>query len=236
MPDDLKERLEAFVPPPVAVTVKSLEELPAAYDRPFARWNARTKKAEHGTEPVPLTVRETERPAQRELLSVLRLADAGKIAVSDKTRRASSATIDAITAVLEGGDYYPFVPPEDKWHDENAGPMRAFAWPLLIQAGGLAQRSGSRLQLTKAGRRSLAEPAAHTLKTLWEKWTDTTVFDELSRIECVKGQTGKGKHGLTAVASRREAIADTLAECPVHRWIAAYAAHLPDARRRVLPQ
>ncbi|MBI3454213.1 MAG: helicase-associated domain-containing protein [Candidatus Rokubacteria bacterium] len=221
MPDDLKERLEAFVPPPVAVTVTSLEELPATYDRPFERWNARTKQQEHGTEPVPLTVRETERSAQRELLSMLRLVDAGKVAVSDTTRRASSATIATITAVLEGGDYYPFVPAKDKWHDENAGPMRAFAWPLLIQAGGLAQRSGSRLQLTKAGRKALAEPAAQTLKTLWEKWTDSTVLDELSRIECVKGQTGKGKRGLTAVASRREAIADTLAECPVHRWIAA---------------
>ena len=33
MPDDLKERLEAFVPPPVSATVTSLEELPAAYDR-----------------------------------------------------------------------------------------------------------------------------------------------------------------------------------------------------------
>ena len=48
---------------------------------------------------------------------------------------------------------------------------------------------------------------------------DTTILDELSRIECVKGQTGKGKHGLTAVSSRRDAVADTLAECPVRGWI-----------------
>jgi hypothetical protein len=107
MPDDLKERLEAFVPAPPAATVKSLEELPATYDRPFERWNARMKKQEHGTEPVPLTVRETERSAQRELLSVLRLVDAGKVAVSDTTRRASAATIEAITAVLEGGGVGP---------------------------------------------------------------------------------------------------------------------------------
>ena len=44
--------------------------------------------------------------------------------------------------------------------------------------------------------------------------------DELSRIECVKGQGGKGKHGLTAPSSRRSAVADTLAECPVGRWVA----------------
>ena len=221
MPDDLKERLTAFVPPPASATVKSLEQLPAVYERPYDRWNPTTRKKEHGTESMPLTVRESERAAQRELLSVLRLVDAGKVAVSDTTRKASSSTIDAIAAVLEGGDYYPYRPPSDKWSDENAGPIRAFAWPLIIQAGGLAQLSGGRLQLTKAGRKALGEPARETLRSLWEKWTDTTVLDELSRIECVKGQTGKGKRGLTAVASRREAIAATLAECPGQQWIAA---------------
>ena len=221
MPADLKARLSGFVPPPPEPAVKSFEQLPAVYERPFERWNAKTGKQERGTERIPLTVRETERSAQRELLSLLRLVDAGKVAVSDKTRKASAATIEAITAVLDGGDYYPFEPPKDKWHDENAGPIRAFGWPLLIQAGGLAQLSGSRLQLTRAGRKALGEPAAETLKGLWEKWTDTTLLDELSRIECVKGQTGKGKHGLTAAASRREAIAATLAECPGQQWIAA---------------
>jgi hypothetical protein len=108
----------------------------------------------------------------------------------------------------------------DRCHDENAGPIRAFAWPLLIQAGGLAQLAGTRLQLTKAGRKALSEPAAGTIRTLWTKWTNTTILDELARIECVKGQTGKGKRGLTAVSDRREAIADSLAECPPGGWIA----------------
>ncbi len=220
MPADLKGRLRAFVPPPVPARIESLEQLPAVYERPCQRSRG-TKNEGQEAEPIPLIVREAERSAQRELLSVLRLVDTGKVTVSDKTRRASSATLDAIAAVLDGGDYYPFEPPRNKWYDENAGPLRAFAWPLLVQAGGLAQLSGSRLQLTKAGRRALAEPAAQTLKTLWEKWTDTTLLDELSRIECVKGQTGKGKHGLTAVSSRREAIARALAECPAQRWIAA---------------
>ena len=108
----------------------------------------------------------------------------------------------------------------DKWHDENTGPIRAFAWPLLIQAGGLAQLSGTRLQLTKAGRKALSEPAAGTIRTLWTKWLDTTILDELARIECVKGQTGKGKRGLIAVSERRAAIADGLAECPPGGWVA----------------
>lgn len=219
MPDDLMERLKAIVPPPVAATIKTLDQLPAAYDRPFERWNEKLRTREKGTEKVPITVRETERAAQRELLSVLRLVDAGKVTVSDKTRRASSATLDAITEILEGGDYYPHVPPKSKWDDENAGPIRAFAWPLLVQAGGLARPAGAKLQLTKAGRKALSEPAAGTIRTLWTQWVDTTLLDELARIECVKGQTGKGRRGLTAVSSRRDAIADTLAECPAGGWI-----------------
>jgi hypothetical protein len=154
------------------------------------------------------------------LLSVLRLVDAGKVAVGDTTRRASASTIEAIKAILDGGDYYPHLPPTNKWFDENPGPIRAFAWPMLIQAGGLAQLSGTRLQLTKAGRRALSEPAAGTIRALWKKWMNTTILDELSRVECVKGQTGKGKRGLTAVSSRREAIAGSLAECPAGGWIA----------------
>ncbi len=46
------------------------------------------------------------------------------------------------------------------------------------------------------------------------------VIDELSRINCVKGQTGKGKRGLTALAGRRDAFSAVLAECQDQRWIA----------------
>jgi hypothetical protein len=220
MPADLKARLKAFVPAPRQTTIAALDRLPPAYDRPFQRWNEKERKREPGIEAVPLAVHERELAAQREMISVLRLVDAGKVAVSDKTRRASASTIDSITAILDGGDYYPRVPAGNKWYDENAGPIRAFAWPLLIQAGGLAQLAGTRLQLTRAGRKALSEPAAGTIRTLWTKWMDTTILDELARVECVKGQTGKGKRGLTAVSARREAIAESLAECPPGGWIA----------------
>jgi len=219
MPADLKQRLKAFVPAPRATTIAALDQVPPVFDRPYRRWNEAKRISEELTEAVPLAVHETERAAQRELLSMLRLIDAGKVAVSDKTRKASASTIQAIAAILEHGEYYPHVPPKSEWDDENAGPIRSFAWPLLVQAGGLAQLSGTRLQLTKAGRKALSEPAAGTIRTLWTKWVGTTILDELSRIECVKGQTGKGKRGLTAVSSRREAIADSLAECPVGGWI-----------------
>lgn len=217
MPDDLKARLKAFVPKPAAAKIKTLRELPAAYDLPRSGWDSKTR--ETGTDGVPLTVHQTELTAQRELLAVLRLVDSGKVSVSNKTRRPSAVTIRAITDILEGGDYYPALPARSKWPDEHAGPIRAFAWPLIVQAGGLVQLAGSKLQLTRAGRNALSRPASETLRKLWLKWIDTTIVDELRRIECIKGQTGKGKRGLTALSSRRGAIVDTLAECPVGSWI-----------------
>ena len=219
VPADLKARLLKFVPVPRETTMVALDRLPPVYPRPFKIWNAKQKTRETGTEDVLLAVHETERAAQRDLLSILRLVDTGKVAVGDSTRRPSAATINAITAVLDRGDYYPVVPVKSKWEDENAGPIRAFAWPMLIQAGGLAQLSGTRLELTKAGRKALSEPAAGTIRTLWRKWMGTTILDELARIECVKGQTGKGKRGLTAVSGRRETIAEGLAKCPPGGWI-----------------
>ncbi|OLC38821.1 MAG: hypothetical protein AUH28_01535 [Acidobacteria bacterium 13_1_40CM_56_16] len=219
MPDDLKARLKTFVAPPTKAKIASLDRVPDVYDVPYRTWNASTRSYQEETEAKPLTVHETERAAQRELLAVLRLIDAGKVAVSDKTRRPSGSTLDAIAAVLDGSDYYPPVPVKSKWDDENAGPIRAFAWPLLVQAGGLAQLSGSRLQLTRAGRQSFSEPPAGTIRMLWKKWLITTIIDELSRIECVKGQTGKGQRTMSAVAPRRTAIAGALSECPAGVWI-----------------
>ena len=221
MPADLKARLLAFVPPPREASLTAIDPLPAFFELADTKWNEALRISEKVTEQVPIAVHETERAAQRELISILRLVDAGKVAVSDKTRKPSASTIDAITAILDRGDYYPHVPVENKWDDENAGPIRAFAWPLLIQAGGLAQLSGAKLQLTKAGRKALSEPAPATIRTLWNKWMNTTLFDELARIDCVKGQTGKGRRGLTAVSSRREVIEDCLAECPPGGWIDA---------------
>ena len=220
MPADLKNRLKLFVPRPATAKVKSLDQLPAAYDRPYKYWDSKTKKTVKGVEVIPLTLRESEQVAQREMLAILRLVDAAKVAVSDKTRKPPKTTIKAITEILEGGDFYPHEPTKHKYYDKNAGPIRAFAWSMIIQAAKLVKLSGSRLQLTKAGRIALSNPTADTIRGLWAIWTGTTLFDELSRIDCVKGQTGKAKRGFTALAARRYALSATLAECPAQRWIA----------------
>jgi len=207
VPDDLLERVEPLVVRPAEASIDSVRELPAAIERLVEHYHY---KHESGTETVPLVVDERERAAHEELATVLRLIDAGWVAVSDRTRRPTSAAVRLVTSMLDTGD-------NDA--DDELGPIRAFAWPLLIQAAGLAERAGARLRLTAAGRKALAEPAAPTLRRAWKRWLDTRLLDELSRIDAIKGQSGKGRRGLTAAAGRRAVIADALADCPVGRWV-----------------
>jgi len=213
IPDDLLARLQAFVPPPSAAALESLAELPAEIEYSGERYNYTTREREHWSEAAPVVVAERERAAAAEFAGVLRLIDAGKVAVSDKTCRPTSAAMRAVAAVLDDGDFYA-------GGAQEIGPIRSFAWPLLVQAAGLAERAGSRLRLTAAGRKAITEVAATSLRRAWERWLDTRLLDELNRVNAIRGQTGKGKRGLTAVAGRREAISGALADCPVGRWIA----------------
>lgn len=220
MPEELKERLSAFVPPPAQAKLKTENEIPKTIqqEQPVIDYNSRTFK----TQVVDVSVepRLMERAAQQDLLAVLRLIDTGKVSVSDKTRFPSTATLKTMTAILSGGDYYTDPPPEEgNFYDQPIGLIRAFAWSMLVQAGGLAELSGKKLRLTKAGQKALTLPPPKTLHTLWQKWRKTKLLDEFRRIDQIKGQTGKGKRSLTAVVGRREAITMALYACPVNHWI-----------------
>lgn len=75
------------------------------------------------------------------------------------------------------------------------------------------------MQLTPAGRKATTRPAHEVIRQVWERWQKTTLLDEFNRVSVIKGQQGKG-HCLTAVASRRNAVVEVLADCPVRKWIA----------------
>ena len=181
-----------MVPRPAPAQIQGLAELPPA-----------DADAEDG-----VRVRLTEHAAQADLTALLRVCDSGKLRCSETTRRPSAATVKAVTAVLDEGDFYAETP------------IAAFAWPLLVQAGGLAEIAGGRLQLTARGRRALQAPAPETLKHLWNRWLDHGLIDEFSRVEAIKGQQASGGRNLTAVPPRRRAVAAALAGAPPQRWIA----------------
>lgn len=232
IPADLRKRLASFVPKPAPDLVAAIESLPETVEEEQYRYEGR-EKVECVLQ-VPIESREMEQTAQREVLAVLRLVDAGKVAVSEATRWPTAAGVRAVSALLDGGDFYADTPDVktkkkadkddgdgDVWEpDEDPGPIRAFAWPLLLQAGGLAVRSGKRLALSKSGRAALSAPPCNTLRLLWAKWFDSKLLDELRRIEHIRGQTGNGKRELTALSGRRNAIYGALSKCPVGKWVA----------------
>jgi hypothetical protein len=237
VPDDLKARLLEFVPQPAPLRLNAADELPAFIERTEKEYDfdeeaqgitfisgnrayqmRKPKNVREVVQQIPLIRRETERAASQDLLTLLRLVDKGKLAVSDKTFQASAATMKELSALLRDGDFYEWQPKQEKWEQE-VGPIKAFAWPLLLQAGKLAELHGKKLALTKAGRAALTAQPAETLKLLWERWLKTKLLDEFSRVDAIKGQQSKGGRNLTAVESRRPVINDALQQCPVSQWV-----------------
>ena len=218
IPVDLAERLRAFVPPPAEATLAARDELPEAVEQRRRGYVPRGEAPKFDR--VELVRRDMERSALRDLATVMRLVDRGRVSVSATTRRPSAAAMLRIAEILDGGDFYdPSVKKEKRW-EQVIGPIRAFAWPMLLQAAKLAEPRGSKLALTKAGHAVLAKPPAETLRRLWDRWLGNTLLDEFSRIDDIKGQQrGKGRRAMAAAVNRRPVIAEALGRCPVNRWV-----------------
>jgi len=106
MPQDLKTKLKAFVPPPEPTRIQSVEGLPDTLSCTEKGYNYRTRSRENRSLEIPLHLRETEQVARRDLQTVLRLVDLGKVSISEKTFYPTGATLNTIADVLEEGDYY----------------------------------------------------------------------------------------------------------------------------------
>jgi Helicase conserved C-terminal domain len=154
---------------------------------------------------APSDVRHTEPEALGNLPAVLQLCAAGKLRCSEKTRRPSAATVRTVAEALVAGDFYP---------DEA---IASFAWPLLLQAGGLARLEGPRLSLTPKGRKAIGQPGHEVIRGLWERWPRHAPIDEFSRVDQIKGQ--KAAAALSAAGPRRQDVAAALALCPAGEWI-----------------
>ncbi|GAA3048357.1 hypothetical protein [Actinokineospora globicatena] len=148
-------------------------------------------------------VRFTEGEAVANLRTVLELCAAGEIKCGRKTGLPLASGIHVVETHLANGDFY-----EDD-------PIAAFAWPLLLQAGGLARVEGIQLQLTPSGQAALTEPAADVIRGLWQSWLTDGVIDEFSRIEEIQGP----EQALTDATPRRKVVAAALATCRLGKWV-----------------
>jgi hypothetical protein len=220
LPLDMQQRLATFVPRPGAAAITVCEAIPESIERHDMVLNWETRERKEVTWHEPVRIRATELEALHDLSAVLRLIDAGKVGVSATTHRPGQAALKGMATVLHSGDFYTGEE-EDLEEEERADlPIKPFAWPLLAQAGGFASLSGSKLQLTAAGRKASMNPPQEALQTAWNKWLRTNLLDEFNRVNAIKGQGGKGGSSLTAVVRRREMVAAALRECPPGAWIA----------------
>jgi hypothetical protein len=153
----------------------------------------------------PVVVRWTAPDALSNLVAVLELAADGQIRCNAISRQPSAATVKLIEDVLVAGDFY-----------DSGERIAAFAWPLLIQVGGLARLAGTRLELSPRGRTTMAWPSYEALAALWARWLGAVSTDELARVETIKGQRKPGT--LTAAVTRRAAVAVALATLEPGAW------------------
>ncbi|HMH38728.1 MAG TPA: hypothetical protein VK584_17505, partial [Streptosporangiaceae bacterium] len=110
----------------------------------------------------PVTVRGTGPDALSNLVAVLELAADGQLRCAATTRRPLAATVRLVEDALVAGDYYD--------RRDEGEPVAAFAWPMLLQAGGLGRLAGTRLELTPRGEAVLAGPCYPALGALWDRW------------------------------------------------------------------
>ena len=211
----MRQTLKALVKEPPSLTIQSIKQPPESIQVEYQRYDYQQRKTIRRLENVPVVCCATEQAAQQDLLAVLRLVHLGKVSVSDKTLMPGKAALNAIAPLLQGGDYYSDI--EQPTDQDPIGDIKPFAWVMLLQGGGLAQLDGKKLQLTKAGQKAMSTDPAKTIQTIWKKWLKSTVLDELRRVDIIKGQTGKGKRGLTALSGRRQHLVSVLSQCPVKK-------------------
>ena len=228
LPRDVHALLKQFVPPHPPAAIACTTELPATLDFPEFEWDplpgGRYQKREIVVQ-EPLVVAETEAAALHDVSAILALIQAGKLPVSSTTGRAGAVGQQNVLSILLEGDFYTHAePPDDPdlrpTDDRNGIAIRTVAWPLLVQAAGLAAPSGTRLALTDAGIKATGQTPEKILRICWDRWQKTTLLDEFSRVSAIKGQqVRQGKSPLTAAGPRRTAIRNTLALCPIGRWM-----------------
>ena len=213
IPEGLAQRLKAALPKPADATVVTVDEIPAV-------WHP-TGKGSDTDEDRPIRTFEGEKTVFAELRRVLNLVQTGKVRVQDKNGRPADGAVRLLTTALVTPEFDVEVPGEDREeYIEAAGPVRAHAWAVLVQQCGWAKPQGGVLALTKAGKDLLGRVSPEGFRDGFQRFLGDDRFDELNRINHIRGQTGKAKRYMTHPSERREAVCDSMVGWPVGRWIA----------------
>ena len=213
LPEDLRQRLLEFVPQPTAAKLQTKTQLSEMFEVPARKYQKEIPSQ------VELRQRTLEFESQHDLLSVLQLVETGVLGVTPKTQKPTAASVKRIQKILSSEEYYVQEDLHRGRYDEEIGPIRAYAWLLLLQSAKMIRNRGNKVELTKAGHSARSVESVDSIRLIWRSWIMNKSVDEFSRVNAVKGQTGKGKRYMTNPAYRRIQIVDGLRDCPVGKWV-----------------
>jgi len=199
IPEDMLPLLADLVPPPERFQVTGLVETPqtaASFD-----------------EPQPLFHADTEAAGLHDLSVYLRMLDQGQIDISNtSSHKLTPASAQKLYDNLLNGDFFPSA---DKTKFEET--IRPFGLHVFALDAGLASSARNR-RVTDRGREFLHTQNPEILLEALETWNEQGSFDELTRINAIRGQKAKGIR-LTKPGKRRAAIVEALSWCPTGVWI-----------------
>ena len=212
----LVEPLRALLPEPEGLKVRAIDTLPKAWPS--------EQEFVGGKRIRTLHVFESERIASAELSRVLRLIQVGKIKISDASQRPTEATMRLVREALVVPDFDLEMPDDHRSEFQRkyykaAGSVRAHAWPVLVQQCGWAKKKRGTLSLTKAGNDILHQFTAERFREGVSRFVDNDEFDELNRINHIRGQSGKAKRWMSNPILRKAAIAEAVEPFPVGKWL-----------------
>ncbi len=194
--DDLMPLLADLVLSLQRFQLEGVDDVPSTYDGGHREWD--------------VMVVETELIGRADLLTYLRLVEQGKVRFGAKNKRLTAASLRKVLKNLMDSDFY-----EEQEKVTGRTTIRPFGLDVFSQESGLMTRTG---KLKKAGREYLNSQDPELMLDAFETWSDSGKFDELTRLNKLRGLKTRGVH-LTPAASRRRKVIEALSWCPVGRWI-----------------
>lgn len=218
MPPTLASRVRGLLSKPDPAQVSVVDEIPT--EIPDKEFESRPVRIHHGAEISLL-----------ELRKVLGLANAGKLRVAPKSKRPTGATEKTIAAILLPSDFDLEIPQDfaEEYDDaEPAGGVRSHGWAVLAQQCGWCKVRNEKLALTESGTRMLTHGRMEDFREGVKRFIDNDDFDELHRVNHIRGQTGRAKRYMTRPSGRRSAICHSMSAWPLGKWIS-----IPEVQRFV---
>ena len=213
VPDELITSLRSLLPKPCENKIETVQEIPSVHKIAGLALNGETDER-------IIHVYKGECTVFQEARRILSLVQAGKINVTAKNKVTTSATMKKIPDAMALPDHNLEIP-EGKWRyrPDECGPVKAYAWPIILQQMGWCKSQNGKLVLTKSGKDFIKSPDVKFYRKDIIKLLMDNSFDEMNRVNNIHGQKGKARDYMSPPSYRKELICAALSRLPINDWI-----------------